>query len=280
MQTQRLVFAAVLPALLLTASCRKRGDQTEQTMTNAEAQQALEETAISGDAAGLTATSVEIATSFTIGQAVETAAQEIRDFVTTQLPCAEVTLSGASLTVAYGVNAGNCTWRGHTYSGSHTITVSRNEDVGITVEHAWDQFSNGRVSVSGTATVEWNVEDPSRRVVHDMTWTRLSDGRTGNGSGDRTQRPLTGGIEEGFQVDGAASWIGQSGEWDLGIDGVQMRWADPVPQAGSYTLVSPKDRSITMSFERLDADTIQVTLASGSRSYSFDVTSTGVITES
>lgn len=275
MNAQRLVVAAVLPALLLTASCKK----DEPPMTAAEARQALEETALSGDAASLTGGSLEIATSFTLGQAVEAAAEEIRGFVTSQLPCAEVTLSGASLTVEYGANAGNCTYRGHEYSGSHTITLSRNDQDAVVVDHEWDALSNGRVTVSGTAKVTWNAEDPSRHVVHDLQWTRLADGREGQGSGDRTQRPLPGGLEEGIQVDGIRSWSGQSGDWDLAISGVQMRWADPVPQAGSYTLQSPEGRDLGMSFSRVDEDTIEVTVSSEGKSFSFNVTSTGAVTE-
>jgi hypothetical protein len=276
MRAQHLVFAAVLPAALLTASCRKK---EEPAMTLAEATQAIEEVTISGEAASLTAGSLEIATSFTIGDAVEAAAQEIRDFVTSQLPCAEVTLSGATLTIEYGVNAGNCTYRGHTYTGSHSVTVSRNEANEVIVDHEWDALSNGRVSVTGTAEVTWNFDNPSRRVVHELDWTRLSDGRTGTGSGDRTQIPLPGGIEEGIQIDGSRAWNGEAGQWDLAIDGVQMRWADPVPQAGSYTLVSPKDRMISLSFSRVDEDTIRVTLASGNKSFSFNVSSVGAISE-
>jgi hypothetical protein len=40
-------------------------------------------------------------------------------------------------------------------------------------------------------------------------------------------------------------------------------------------LLTPKRRSLTLDFERKDADTITVTLSSESRSFAFDVTSTG-----
>ena len=118
-------------------------------------------------------------------------------------------------------------------------------------------------------------DDKTHHVVHELDWTRLSDGKTGKGTGDRTQRPLEGGFAEGFQVDGARAWTGQGGTWDLAIEGVLLRWVDPVPQAGTYRLADPKERSIQMSFGRVDEDTIKVTLESGAKSFSFNVSKAG-----
>jgi hypothetical protein len=72
------------------------------------------------------------------------------------------------------------------------------------------------------------------------------------------------------------SWTGPAGRWDLAIDGVELRWVDPVPQAGSYTLATPFEKSMTLSFDRVDEDTIRVTVESGARSFEFNVTSRGV----
>ena len=67
------------------------------------------------------------------------------------------------------------------------------------------------------------------------------------------------------------------GTWDLAIDGVEMRWADPVPQAGSYSLSTPFDKLVSMSFARVDEDTIRVTVASGQRDFAFTVSKLGVV---
>ena len=48
-------------------------------------------------------------------------------------------------------------------------------------------------------------------------------------------------------------------------------------QAGSYTLDTPKGKTIELSFSRIDDDTIAVTLGSGGRERTFHVTSTGQI---
>jgi hypothetical protein len=106
----------------------------------------------------------------------------------------------------------------------------------------------------------------------------LADGRTGHGTGDRTQRPLAGGIEEGIEDDGSLSWQGQAGKWDLAINDVEWRWQDPVPEKGSYHLATPKGKSLTLSFARVDDDTIHVTVSSGSKTFGFDVNKIGLAT--
>lgn len=265
---------AIAPALALclTAGCK----QNNQPLTAGEAQAALEEVSVSAEAGNVTAGSIDIATNFTIGGAVEAAAEEIKNYLATTLPCAEITLVDATLTVEYGAKPGDCTYKGLTYTGKHIITVDRNDENDVLVHHEWDELSNGRVSVTGAADVTWSLNDETRRVEHEVEWTRLSDGRTGIGSGDRLQKALEGGIEEGFQEDGNLAWDGKSGRWDLGIEAVQFRWVDPVPQAGTYRLATPEGKSATMTFARVDEDTIKVTVASGNQSFDFDVSKLGV----
>lgn len=240
-------------------------------LTAEEAQETLDEVKLSSQTEALVTNGVEITTNFTIGQGAQRAAEELRDFIRGQLPCAEVVLNGNNLTITYGANPGNCTYRGHTFSGSHSITVTSNEPGVVQVDHVWTDFSNGVVKVSGNATVTWSAQDRSRHVIHTLNWTRLRDGRTGQGTGDRLQQALPEGIAVGFQVDGERAWTGQRGEWNLDIKGVQMRWQDPVPQAGSYELSTPFGKDVTVTFERIDDDTIQVTISGPRRSFSFNV---------
>ena len=257
-----VTFGFVMLGLL---ACKEKG------LTRGEAQQALEESQVSTQAASLTSGSLEIATNFTIGGAVEDAAAELRTFYTEQLPCAEVALDGNTLTVDYGVN-GTCLYRGQTYQGRHSVTISRNDMANVVVDHVWEDLQNEKVRVNGTATVTWNFDDPSRHVVHSLDWERLSDGKRWQGSGDRVQRPLDAGLATGFSVNGTRSWHGQQGNYDLSINDVEMRWIDPVPQAGSYSLDTPFDKQLSMSFDRFDETTIIVTVASGDKSFDFKVT--------
>jgi hypothetical protein len=273
-------FAVVASALLFASGCPRKDLQSasDEPVTAAEARLALEESSAADQAMRLTGGAIEIATDFTIGGAVENAAMELAAFYESQLPCAAIDVSGATLTVEYGAN-GTCLHRGQAYSGTHRITVERNEVGDVVVLHAWDQLSNGVVEVSGTAEVTWIEDDPARHVVHDLDWRSLVTGREGHGTGDRTQRPLRGGIDEGFVVEGERAWTGERGEWHLDIEDVEMRWIDPIPQDGRYVLETPKRQQIVLSFERRDEDTIRATLENGDRSFEFDVTSSGGIDE-
>jgi hypothetical protein len=263
----------VFGLLAVTVSGCPRVGAGDESFTRVEAQEALEEAQGSAASEDLMVASVEISTNFTIGGAVENAAAELRAFLAAELPCAEVTLEASTLTVEYGVNPGNCSYRGHEFSGSTSVTVEVNSTSDVEVHHEWIGFSNGVVMLDGSADVTWNLEARERHVVHHAEWTHLPTGRSGVGEGDRVQRPLAGGIAEGFVVDGSRSWTGDSGRrWDLSIDGVEMRWADPVPQAGEYTLETPAGKSISLGFSRVDADTISVTVTGPrGRSFSFNV---------
>jgi len=271
MSPRNRLAIALLLTLGLLVSCKKKDEE----LTLAEATEALEEAKLATQAEVMVGDSIEITTNFTIGQAVEQAAQELRDFIVSQLPCAQITLDGNTLTVEYGALPGTCTYHGHTFSGTHAITVRRNNTGDVQVDHVWTDLSNGIVSVTGTANVTWSLAQGSRHVVHSLEWTRLLDGKSRQGDGDRTQTVLPEGLAVGIQIDGSRAWTSESGDWDLAIEGVQVRWIDPVPQAGSYTLVTPRDKSLGMSFARKDADTITVTITNGSKSFDIDVTSAG-----
>lgn len=257
-------------AVVSTSACRLKDGEP---LTLGEAQQALDEASLSNQASMVVNGTIEISTNFTIGGAVESAAEELRDFIGTQLPCAEITLIDATLTVEYGAKEGNCTYRGHSYSGTHSITVARNDDGDVEVDHEWTDLSNGIVSVSGTADVTWSLVNESRQVSHELTWTRLRDGKSGTGSGTRTYTVLEGGLWSGLMVDGYGSWDGDSGEWDLAIDEVEFRWVDPVPQSGTFNLSTPFGKDLTMTFERVDEATIAVIISSGDQEFTIEVRS-------
>lgn len=269
MNVRPLTLLLVAP-LALTGCPRDKDD----SLTLAEASQAVDESTIGSQGEGLTSQTIEISTSFTIGQAVQAAAQELSNFITSQLPCASVSLAGSTVTVAYGAK-GTCLYDGHVITGTSEVTITKNDASDVIVDHHWTALSNGLVQVDGTATVTWSQANQSRHVVHDVVIERLRDQRTVDCSGDRTQMPLNGDWTTGIVVNGTRSWVSGAGTWDLTIDDVQVRWVDPVPQAGTYTLVTPKNKTLTLNFTRADADTITVTLAGSNRSFTFDVSSTG-----
>ena len=271
---KRRLFALCVP-LLLTACPRDR----ERALTVDEASQALEEATAASEAEGLTAVTVDISTSFTIGQGVAQALNEVQSFVASQFPCADVSVADQTLTVVYGAKPGNCVYRGHQFSGTTEITVSKNDAGQVVVDHEWTALSNGFVSVTGSAHVTWDGKALTRHVQHDTTWTHLASGRVAHGAGDRTQAALNGDLTQGIRVDGTRSWQGERGAWELAISGVEMRWSDPVPQAGSYTLSTPFDATLSLGFARVDSDTIRVTVSGPKRSFAFNVSKTGAASQ-
>src|SRR3954467_2330415 len=117
----RALYLVALPLTFVLTGCPKEGE-----LTSAEAQESLQQASASSQAENLTAASVEISTNFSIGGAVEKAAGELKSFVNSQLPCADVTLADATLTIEYGVKPGNCVYHGHQFSGTSSITVGKN----------------------------------------------------------------------------------------------------------------------------------------------------------
>ncbi len=272
---RRLVLLAPIAVVAAVTGCDEG-----QPLTRDEAATALSEAALESEAASIVSAPIEISTSFTIGKAVTEAAAELRGFVASQLPCATVSLEGSTVTTEWGTTSG-CSYKGVTLTGTSKVTVARNDDGSVQVDHAWTDLSNGRVKVSGTANVTWSKADASRHVKHDLTWTRLSDGRTGHGTGDRTQRLLdpASGLAGGIQIDGSREWKSARGTWNLAITGVEVRLQDPVPQAGKYTLTIPDGRLVTLEFTRRDETSIVVEIGNGTRRFSFVVRSTGAIAE-
>jgi hypothetical protein len=264
MKTRILTLA---PGLLLAlVGCRP-----QEGLTAEQAAEAKDEMQTETQTEALTSKPVEISTNFTIGGAAQQAATELQAFIKSQWACAEATISGNTLTVQYGVH-GSCAFNSYqSFSGTEQVTITKNDASDVEVDHVWTNLSNGVVEVSGTAHVTWNLADPSRHIQHDLHWTRISDGRTGEGKGDRVQKPLDGDLTVGFTEQGDRSWTGKSGTWSLAEDGLQMRWEDPVPQAGSVTLDTPFDKTVSVAFARVNTSTIKVTLEGPRGDFSFDV---------
>lgn len=246
--------------------------EREEPLTQEEFRVALDEVVQSGEAAGLEDGIVEITTSFTLASGVQGVVDEVRAFTESQAPCAQVdSPEEGTLRIDFGGLGDKCVYRGRTYAGVVTVSYEVG-DSEVVVSHSYDQLTNGRVTLDGDAIVTWT--DRSRNVVTDFAYSGP------NGSvdvqSDRTQR-LLGGLGDGIVVVGSRRWDTDRGTWTLTIDDVEMRGVDPVPQAGQYTLTNPAEKEMVLSFERVDDDTISVTIEGPRRSRTFNVTSLGSI---
>jgi len=255
-----------LLTLLMTAGCFGDG------MTVLEALDALEQSHSSARGEQATSGVIEISTDFTIGAALEAAAQTIADFWASQVDCAEVTLEGNTLTVDYGGLEDDCVFQGHTYAGVNTVTVVSTAEGDLEVLHTWGGFSNGDVQVDGGATVTWSGADRTRRVVTEHTWTGVHDGAAVDVWGDHVQGELEAGVpvwESGFTLEGERTWTSE-GDWAMDMTALELRMIDPAPQAGEIAVTNPGGKVLMVTYERVDEDTIQATLSGlrgGDRAY-------------
>jgi hypothetical protein len=256
------ILSGVLVSSLFTAAC---GGDNDEPLTRDEAEEAVANVKLSASAQSLTYDVVEISTHFTIGKAVHEAALELQLFAASQIPCATVSAdandSSGHVTIDFGDLNDACTFRGHNYAGVVELDIVRT-DGQLAVHHSWQGLTNGHVSVDGEADVTWSRDDASRHVVYDVAFTNDEFDGTLGASGDVTQKLIDSvlGLTAGVQIDGSRTFQAGDRAWSLDIDGVQMRGLDPVPQAGTYSLVTPSDKHVTLSFERLNPTTIRVTL--------------------
>lgn len=265
--TRRLFLAAA--PLSLAVACFS-------SLTWQEASDALQESAETARVDAFTGSVVEVSTDFTLGQAAEDAAEELRAFVASQIPCSTVTREGLTVTMDFGSLDDSCLWNGRTYAGVAAVTLVSAEDGRAEVRHEWLGMTDGELTMDGSATVTWDGAASSRRVVHEIAWTN-GEGDERIGSGDRLQTLIDPdqGIAAGIEVNGSREWSAPSGDWLLDIASVEMRPQDPVPQAGSYTLTIPTGKQATLAFARLDDDTIEVVLSGGREDHIWHVTALG-----
>ena len=272
------------PATLLTAAAilALNTGCLRDNMTNREVLQALQETADSSRGERATTEPIEISTEFTIGDAVEAAAQQMADFWASQEPCTTVTAEAGLVTVDYGGLDDDCEFEGSTYGGLATIAVDDTTEGQLQVTHTWDALTDGLTQVDGGAVVTWTGQGAvSRQVVTDHTWTDVESGDAVDVLGDHTWGFLNEdeGLDAGLTLEGTRTWFSESGEWNIDMSGLEVRLQDPVAQAGSIVLTSPANKELTLVHERVDDTTIRITLTGARRDWVFDINQLGIPSE-
>lgn len=269
MSTKTYAALALACTTFTAAAC-----EPAEPASRAEMRDAVVEVAELGDGLGAQAEIIELTTSFTLGQGVQAAAEEIRAFVESQVPCSTVTVEPGRLAIDFGELGDACVYRGRTYAGVVTVDLDLAGE-GAHVTHTYEGFTGGRVTMDGTADVHWS--DGTRHIVTELDFT--SDSRTVEVSSDRTQAfsVCEGVAAVCVSIEGSRQWTSPRGEWDMTIEGVEARSIDPVPEAGSYTVLNPEGHEIGLSFARVDEDTIEVTVSGGRRDLVFHVTAAGQV---
>ena len=270
MTTRRphLVLASLL-ALPLLPGC-----DFEQPASRSEMRSAVAEVAILGEGEGTQTDIFELTTSFTLGKGAQAVAEEVRDFVRSQVECSEVLVEPGKLTIDFGDLSDNCVYRGRTYAGVVTVSFAE-EDGKWVVTHTYEGVTGGRTTLDGTATVTWDGNE--RHIVTDLDF--VTDRGEVNVNGDRVQTfsACEGAAAVCVTVEGSRDWTGPRGTWETDIIGVQARSIDPVPEAGKYVITTPDEKIVELAFERIDEDTIEVSVEGGRRPFVFHVTASGEI---
>jgi hypothetical protein len=274
--TRLPVLFAVSAIVALNTACDR------DTMTNREVLTALEESRDSSRGERATAEPIEISTEFTIGDAVDAAAQQMADFWASQEPCTDVTVEAGTILVDYGGLDDDCEFEGNTYGGQATIDIDSTTPGQVQVTHTWDALTDGDVQVDGGAVVTWaDVGALSRQVTTDHTWSDVADGTTVDVLGDHTLGFLDeeAGLDAGITLEGTRDWFSESGDWHVDMTGLELRLQDPVAQAGVLSLTNPDGRHLDLIHERIDETTIRVTLTGARKDWVFDVNQLGVPTQ-
>ncbi len=258
-------------ALLVVSGC-----DLQQPASRAEMRDAVAEVALLGDGIGTQTQLVELTTSFTLGQGAQAIAEEVRSFVHSQIDCSQVSVEPGRISIDFGDLSDNCTYRGRTYAGVVTVEFEdRGETFGVT--HTYEGVTGGKTTLDGTVEVEWDGN--VRNVVTDLDFA----GERGEVSvqADRTQTFTACADAKAvcLTVQGDRDWTGPRGSWEMDILDVKMRSIDPVPESGTYAILTPDDKTIELSFERVDSDTIEVSVEGGRRPFVFNVTAAGQVSD-
>lgn len=266
--------SALLTLPFLFAPIAMVGCDAEQPATRSEMRDAVAEVALLGEGIGTQTEIVELTTSFTLGQGAQAVAEEVRSFVASQIECSEVAVEPGRISIDFGDLSDSCTYRGRTYAGVVTVEF---EDMGDTfqVTHTYEGLTGGKTTLDGEVVVNWDGN--ARHVVTDLDF--VGEMGSVNVTADHTQTftACEGVTAVCLTVEGERDWTGPRGTWETDILDVHMRSIDPVPEKGTYAITTPQDRTVELSFSRVDSDTIEVSVTGGRRPFVFHVTAAGQV---
>jgi hypothetical protein len=204
---------------------------------------------------------IDLSTDITIGDRIDLITDRWQEFWENQAPCNTVTFAGNIVTIDFGTLEDACVFDGHTYAGIDTITLTQilDFDADLRVDHDWDGFTNGTVTMTGHTGVYWNGEG-ARHSELDYVVTNFVDDTSIEVVGQQTIRRLDEALpvaEGGFQLDGDRTWDDGSGAWTMELNELSLLVDDASPHAGDVVITGPQGKQMTIAFSRVDDDTTQ-----------------------
>jgi hypothetical protein len=261
-----------LALLGLTAACGQ--------VSREDAEDALDQVALAVQAHALMATIVELAAPTRTGVPTATAASDLGSSIERLVGCATTTVTDDTVLIDFGTAARPCTYAGRTLSGCAQLRVLENSADTLVIDHYWvassardchdDDFTDGALTVDGTATVTWDLATARRDVVQrDLVWRANSNTRTTSAAGTLAEQDLQ--PKTGVRVDGAQTWTTEGAEWQLQSTDVSIGFDDYLPSAGTHLVTNPSGALITISYARADNAHTRVQVVGGGSDFTFDV---------
>lgn len=268
----------ILPAIALLAACVPLVGCGRVSREDAEA--AIDQAALASQAEALMAQIVELGGEIPAEGSVEQAAESLATTIRRRIECVDATVSADTVQLDFGAPDRPCAWAGRTLSGCAWLRVLQNTADTVVVDHYWvtgserdchgDDFSDGAMTVDGTATVTWTTATGARQVAqHDIVWRQNGATRTASASGDLIEHALS--DPAGVRFDGSQEWTSDGAAWRVTSGDIALAWDDFLPRSGTHRVIDPAGDELIITYER-DADgRTQVRVEGDGDSFAFEV---------
>lgn len=223
-------------------------------------------------------------------------AADMEAFVASGSDCATIYSEGADISVDFGEEG--CEYMGRTFTGAVSVTFTEG-DASSEAAISFDSLSDGIVTLDGFADA---ILSDSFRDIHAELQVshEAGEGCMGGEEGerpaedegpppegegmerppappsefsvvaDRYERPIDGSFDNGVSVEGSQVMSAEQGDASITESGVEILTGEVVPQAGTVVHDGPMGAA-TMSFSRVDASTIEVSVDGPRGQESFQV---------
>lgn len=258
--------------LCLVAACGE--------VSREEAENALDQAALAVQAHALMATIVALAAPTQTEVPIPTAATDLGSAIARRVSCATTTVTDDTVLVDFGTAARPCSYAGRTLSGCAQLRILANSAGTLVIDHYWvtgslrdchdDDFSDGAMTVDGTATVTWDLATGRRDIVQrDLVWRANGSTRTTSAEGTLAEHDLE--PETGVRVDGAQTWTTEGAAWGFESADIAIGFDDYLPSAGTHVVTNPSGDLLTIQYTRTDDGHTRVEVSGGGNDFSFDV---------